>query len=49
VDRAEAMELGEDPRAERGREAHGLELAAAIGFPAAHVLGIFFFALFSRI
>jgi len=25
------MELGEDPRAERGREAHGLELAAAIG------------------
>lgn len=25
------MELGEDPRAERGREAHGLELATPIG------------------
>lgn len=31
VDRAKAMELGENPRAERGREAHGLELAAGIG------------------
>lgn len=31
LDRAEAVEFGEDPRAERGREAHGLELAAGIG------------------
>uniref|UniRef100_A0A0A9D7I2 Similar to GRV2 (KATAMARI2) n=1 Tax=Arundo donax TaxID=35708 RepID=A0A0A9D7I2_ARUDO len=31
VDGAEAVELGEDPGAERGGEAHGLELAAGIG------------------
>lgn len=31
VDRAETTKLGEGPRAERGREAHGLELATTIG------------------
>lgn len=31
VDRAEAVEVGENPRAERGREAHGLELTAGVG------------------